>query len=196
MNKRIFAFCIFIAAGFGSCKEKKKEPATDKNFISVRSLIDAQVAHVDTSLYSIVMTVSYDTLHTDTTYIPREQFRNIAVDFLNIPDLADPEISEKYKAETARFDELMNRVIITYLPINPEKEEIKKQELLVTPGGGTGDKVSSIIINREINNRDSLLRKDLLWQMDKSFQVVTTSQKPGQPEKIIITRVTWNEDDY
>ena len=114
MNKRIFVFCIFIAAGIVSCKEKKKEPATDKNFISVRSLIDAQVAHVDTSLYSIVMTVSYDTLHTDTTYIPREQFRNIAADFLNIPDLADPKISEKYKAETARFDELINRVIITY----------------------------------------------------------------------------------
>ena len=46
-----------------------------------------------------------------------------------------------------------------------------------------------------INNRDGFLQKDMLWQIDKSFQVVTTTRQPGQPEKITTTKVTWNEDN-
>ena len=87
----------------------------------------------------------------------------------------------------------MNRVIITYTPKNPDKEEIQKQELLVTPNVATGDKVNNIIINRVISNRDSFIEKNMLWQMDKSFQVVTTIQKPGKPEKTTTAKVTWNE---
>ena len=97
--------------------------------------------------------------------------------------------------QVARFDELLNRVIISYLPLNPEKEEIQKQELFVTPNIATGDKVNTILISRVINNRDGYLQKEMLWQMDKSFQVVTTTQKPGEPEIITTTKVTWNEND-
>lgn len=35
----------------------------------------------------------------------------------------------------------------------------------------------------------------MFWQMDKSFQITTISQKPGQPEKTKIIKVTWNEQD-
>ena len=91
--------------------------------------------------------------------------------------------------------ELLNRVIISYLPLNPEKEEIQKQELFVTPNIATGDKVNTILISRVINNREGYLQKEMLWQMDKSFQVVTTTQKPGEPEVITTTKVTWNEND-
>lgn len=174
-----------------SCGPKEKE--IDKNFISVLSLIRKQVAHVDTSLYSIIKVVSTDSLHHDTTYIPREEFRNIAKDFLEIPDLSDPKVAKRYKEEPPFFDELLNRVIFIYLPLNPEKEEIKRQELLATPVPGADANVTNIIITREISNRDSFLQKKMLWQMDKSFQVVTRSQKPGKPEITATTRVTWNE---
>ncbi len=175
-----------------SCKQKEKEP--DKKFISVLSLIRQQVAHVDTSLYSIVKVVSTDSLHHDTTYIPREQFSAIAKEFLEIPDLSDSKVAKRYKEEAPIYDETLNRVIITYLPVDPDKEEFKRQELLATPVPGADSKINNIIIIREISNRDSFLQKNMLWQMDKYFQVVTRSQKPGQPEMITTTRVTWNED--
>ncbi len=194
MKRYFIVFLIIVVTTLIACNQKNKEPASDNKFISVVSLIERQVAHVDTSLYAIRMIVQTDTLPGDTSYIPREQFRSMAKDFLNIPDLSDPAIAKRYKEEKAQYDETINRVIITYTPIDPEKEEIKKQELLVTPGTATSDKVSNIIINREIFNRDSLLKKDLLWMMDKSFQVVTTTQKPGKPEIITITKVSWNED--
>lgn len=184
----ILAFVILSSA----CKEKEKED--EKKFISVLSLIEKQVAHIDTSLYAITKYVIKDSLHIDTLYIPREEFRSMAKDFLEIPDLSAKKVAKRYKEET-RYDELLNRVIISYIPLNPEKEEIQKQEILVTPNIATGDKVNTILISRVINNRDGFLQKEMLWQMDKSFQVVTSTQKPGQPEVITTTKVTWNEED-
>lgn len=190
--KQYFQLVLAVAVFLSACKEKEKED--EKKFISVLSLIEKQVAHIDTSLYAITKYVIKDSLHIDTLYIPREEFRSVAKDFLEIPDLSAKKVAKHYKEET-RYDELLNRVIISYIPINPEKEEIQKQEILVTPNIATGDKVNTILISRVINNRDSFLQKEMLWQMDKSFQVVTATQKPGQPEVIITTKVIWNEDD-
>jgi len=175
-----------------ACKQKKEE--SEKNFISVVSLIRKQVAHIDTALYSIMKVVYTDSLHSDTTYIPREQFAAVAKEFLDIPDLSDNKVAARYKEEPAVHDEMLNRVIITYLPIDPDQEEVKRQEILATPVLGDDAKVNNIIIIREINNRDSFLQKKMLWQLDKSFQIVTTSQKPGKPELISTTKVSWNAD--
>jgi hypothetical protein len=174
-----------------SCKSKPKE--APKHFVSVLSLIRQQVARIDTSLYSIRKVVVFDSLHSDTSYIPREEFRAAAKDFLEIPDLSDPKVAKRYKEEN-RYDEMMNRVIITYTPIEPEKEDIQKQEIMVTPNIATGDKINSIIIERVISNREGFLEKKMLWQMDRSFLITTTTQKPGGPEVMTTTRVSWNED--
>ena len=104
-------------------------------------------------------------------------------------------MAKKFKEEAPRYDELLNRVIITYTPVDPEKEEVKKQEMLVTPSAA-GDKVNNIIVIREINNRDSFLQKKMLWQLDKYFQIVTRSQKKGEPEITTIMKVSWNENNY
>lgn len=186
--KTYLLLSLFILVFLTSCKQKKE----DKKFISIVSLIKKQVDHVDTSLYSIMKINMLDSLHRDTVYIPREEFRAVAKDFLDIPDLSVQKVAEKFKEGAPRYDELLNRVIITYTPINPDKEEIKKQEMLVTPSAA-GDKVNNIIVIREISNRDSFLQKKMLWQLDKYFQIVTTSQKKGTPEVTTILKVSWNE---
>lgn len=190
MNK-YFAFLPGLLILLFACKSKEKEP--EKKFVSVLSIIKSQVSHVDTSLYSIVKIVKKDSLPDDTTYIRREEFESAASDFLSIPDLSDKGVAKRYKEESM-YDKTINRVIISYTPLDPSKEEIQKQELLVTPDIARGDKVNNIIITKIINNRDSLMQKNMLWQVDKSFQVVTTLQKPGKPESITVVKVTWNED--
>ncbi len=190
--KKYIVLLLPVMLAMPACRSKEKGP--EKKFVSVLSLIKNQVAQVDTSLYSIVKIVSTDSLHNDTTYIPREEFRAAAKDFLAIPDLSDKKVAKRYKEETM-YDKTINRVVITYTPEDPAKEEIQKQELLVTPDAATGDKVNDIIINRVISNRDSFMQKNMLWRMDKSFQVVTTLQKPGKPEKTTTMKVTWNEDN-
>ncbi|MBI5857795.1 MAG: hypothetical protein HZB42_09090 [Sphingobacteriales bacterium] len=180
----LFILCLF------SCKQKKKEP--EKKYVSVLSLVKAQVAHIDTSLYAIVKIVSTDSLHQDTAYIRREDFAAEAREFLEIPDLSDKKIARRFKEETL-YDNSINRVVITYTPENPDKEIIQKQELLVVPDPLLGDRVTNIIITSSVSNRDSSVQKNMLWQMDKSFQVVTTRRLPGQPETVTTTQVTWNE---
>lgn len=190
MKKVVFVLSILMSFTF-SCKEKPKEE--EKKFISVLSLIEKQAAHIDTSLYPITQFVYTDSLHIDTTYIKREDFRAAAKDFLDIPDLSLPKVAKKYKEETM-YDEMLNRVTITYSPIKDEEVEIKQQQLQVTPNIATGDQVNNIFITRVINNRDGFLEKKMLWRMDKSFQVVTTTQEPGKPPVTTTTKVTWNED--
>jgi hypothetical protein len=187
---RLLLFSLPALLALHSCRQTTK---TGPKFISVLSLIKAEVADVDSSLYPIVKTVTYDSTRIDTIYIPREKFADEAEDFLSIPDLGDKKVAAKYREDPPRYDELLGRVIFKYLPIHPEKEEIKSQELLATPIPGQDARINNIIIIREISNRDSFLQKKLLWQMNKSFQVITTSQKPGKPEKTTVTKVAWNE---
>jgi hypothetical protein len=187
MKKYIIEVLLLMLA-MAACKSKKKEP--EKKFVSVLSIIKSQVAHVDTSLYAIVKIVITDSLHSDTTDMPREDFQKAAKDFLSVPDLSDKKIAERYKEETI-FDETINRAIITYTPQDPAREEIQKQEVLFTPDVANSNNVNNIIMNTIIANRDSSIQKNMLWRIDESFQVVTTLQKPGKPVTITTLKVIW-----
>ncbi|MEQ1677248.1 MAG: hypothetical protein ABL876_11135 [Chitinophagaceae bacterium] len=180
-----------------ACKSSNGDKEPEKKYISLQSLVEKQVAHIDTSLYSIRKVVIIDSLHSDTTYIRREDFRSVAKDFLDIPDLSDPKIANRYKEES-RYDSLIKRVVITYTPIDPEKEEVKKLEMLVSPeiAKDGNNKVTGIIVDRVRNNRNGYFAQNMLWRTDKSFLITTTTQKPGEEEVITITKVTWNEEEY
>jgi hypothetical protein len=194
MKKLSLLISVFLALFLLiSCKQKKKEKPPNERFFPVLSFIKSQVAQVDTSLFSIRKVIYVDSAKTDTTYYPREKFKDLATDFLNIPDLADPKYAERFKEEK-QFDETLNRVILTYLPVTDEKEEIQRQEVLIHPDP-SGDKITSIIIDYFINNKDSSVQKKMLWQVDQSFQVTTTRQLAGQPETNSTYKVIWNEEN-
>jgi hypothetical protein len=194
MKKWILPLSVWVAVSWTSCGPKKD--STPNNYISVVSLIQKEVAHIDTSLFTIVKTVFYDSTRTDTIYVSREDFRKEARDFLEIPDLAERKVAKRYKDVSPIYDQSLGRVIFKYEAIEPDKEEVKSQEFLATPVPGADAKINNVIIIREISNRDSFLQKKMLWRMNQSFQIVTTTQKPGQPEKTTVTKVAWNEDPY
>ncbi len=148
---------------------------------------------VDTSLFSIMKIVSSDSAHRDTTHIKREDFEAAAKDFLSIPDLHDEKIAAGYQEES-QYDSTYNRAIFTYTPLHPDNELVKQQQVITQPGALEGKTVKNIYITKLISNRDSFMRQNLLWQMDRSFSVTTILQKPGQPETITTTKVIWNND--
>jgi len=190
INFKVPIFAIFLVSLF-SCKQKDK--SKDEKFFPVLSYIQSQVADIDTSLYSIRKIVSVDSITTDTIYIHREQFREAAKDFLSIPDLSSSKYEDRY-TEEKQFDETMNRVMLTYIPLKSEKEEIQRQEVLIKPDP-YGDKVTNIIINQVINSKDSSVQKRLLWRIDESFQIITIKQLKGQPETTSTVKVVWSEDE-
>jgi hypothetical protein len=134
-----------------------------------------------------------DSTRSDTFYYKREQFRELASDFLRLPDIASPDYDGRYKEES-QFDETLNSVILTYLPVEPEKETIQRMQVMIPPDNQVG-KISSISIDYTVNSRDSSVLKRMLWQVDKSFQITTIRQLPGQPETTSTYKVIWNEED-
>ena len=182
------AFILLFTIACGRNEKDNKEP-----FFPVLSYIKSQVADIDTSLYAIRKLIFVDSIRTDTIYLHRGNFREEARDFLSVPDISSSAFRKRY-VEEKLFDESLNRVLLTYLPLNPDKEEIQRQEVLIKPDP-SGDKVTNIIINSVINNRDSSVQKKLLWKVGESFQTTITKQLAGQPEKTSIVKVIWNEDN-
>jgi hypothetical protein len=193
MKKFLFTVPLFIF--IISCGNKKDERATEEDIFPVLSFIKSQVAHVDTSFYQIVKLNIIDSTHTDTTYVKREDFRTLAKDFLELPDLEDKQYRGRF-TEKRFFDETLNRIIITCLPNDPSKEIMQRQELVVTPDPFNEEgRVNSIIVHLVSNSRDSSVEKKLLWQADKSFQVTTITQTPNNPEIITTTKIVWNAQE-
>jgi len=196
MKRNLLIIIVLISALITGCKEKKekeKEKETSE-FVSVISYIKSQVKHVDTSLFSIIKAERNGTDSTwDTTYVRREEFRNLAKDFLDIPDITDPSLIKKYK-EDKMYDDQLGKVIIIYTPLE-EGLEITREELIVAAGETAFDKLKSVIIDRVRDNKDSSVQQRLLWQSDEKFQVVTITEKNDQPVSTRTMEVTWNSQD-
>ena len=188
MKKNIF-FYFAILIIYLSCNTKSHEKQED--FFPVLPFIQNDVADVDTNLYPIIKIISKDSLNADTFFVKREEFRELAKEFLEIPDLT----LKKYKKlflETKFLDQSLNRVIITYRPKYPEKEEIQRQEILIDPDY-EANKVKSLIIEKTIVSGDSSIQKRMLWQIGKSFQITTIIQKSNGEERSNTIKVVWNE---
>lgn len=191
MNRFLLALSTLLF--LGACQY-----ANQKKYISIPSLIEAQVAHVDTSLYSITKYIyqGTDSIPSDTFYIRREEFRQEANDFLEILDLSLAKNAKRFNEES-RYDDLLKQVLLTYLPIDANKEEWQKEEVLIKPDPAMGDKVTTIIASKVRNDRNGLLQLEMLWLMDRSFQVTRTSQLPGEQAVTTTYKVIWNDhNDY
>jgi hypothetical protein len=188
---RITIKCLFLAFGFlalcSSCREKK-----ENDFFPVLSFINSQVKDVDTSLYPIIRADKRDSTW-DTTYIKRDQFRALAKDFLDIPDLKKYSIGKKFK-EDKFYDQDMNRVVLTYTPVK-KNAGLDRQEIVIIPdpAAAGNDKVRSVIIEKTKATKDSLVTQHLLWQVDEKFQVVTVVEKNGQPISSKTMEVSWQK---
>ncbi len=186
MNKPFYIFISTLL--ILSCKNQKTKPQAESSFFPVLSFIKSQVAHVDTSVYRIIKVIKTDSV-SDTTYLKREEFRDVAKDFLSIPDISSEELKDDY-TETKLFIQDIDQVALNYMPKKPDKE-ITRQEVMIKPGTD-GDKVQSIFINRINNSKEGSIQKILFWEVDKQFKIVTLTQFPDQPEKTQTIEVIWN----
>jgi hypothetical protein len=190
--------CKLIVAGFvlvfaWGCKNKEKKIEPGKKYFSAVSYIKSQVAKVDTSVYSIMSIVFVDSSRKDTSWIRREQFRDAAIEFLSIPDLAEPEYHDRFKEEF-QYDETLARAIMSYTPVKAKDEIIQREDIQIIPESPES-RISSIFINTVQSSRDSSVEKKLFWKVDESFQVTTIKQYPGKPEITSTYKVSWNESE-
>ena len=181
--------CLLSLAGFFACKSKKKDDDIGAWF-SVKSYLQSQAKNVDTSLYRIIKIDTVDS-SSDTTVIPREDFRKYAKDFLDIPDISTGSKQDDYQ-ETKMYDEELNKVILTYTTNKPD-EEIRREDVMLENDQNGNSQVKTIIINKLQTEDNTTVEKNMVWQVDKRFLVVTKTEAPKGPEKIKKLEVVWND---
>jgi hypothetical protein len=184
MKKRTVSAALLLTTLFYfSCKQKKNDvfPAID--------FIKGQIANVDTSVYRILKLVPVTDSTYDTTYVKREDFKNLANDFVETPDISK-KFGGKYTEERMMNNELGLAVFIA--TTRDEDLEVRRQEVRILPDP-PNDKVQSIYIERLNSNKDSSVLKRMTWYADRKFQVITITQKKNQEEKTSVMQVVWND---
>ena len=182
MNKYSALAVLFLIFLF-SCKQKKNDVFPAIEFIK------GQIANVDTSVYRILKLVPVTDSTYDTTYVKREDFKNLAKDFLETPDISK-EFGGKYTEERMMNNELGLAVFIA----TPKDDdlEVRRQEVRILPDP-PNDKIKSIYIERLNDNKDSSVLKRMTWYTDRKFQVITITQKKNEEEKTSVVQVEWND---
>jgi hypothetical protein len=181
---------VLILVVLAACKHKKKTEDENGSFFSVLSYIQSQVKQIDTSLYRLIRIETVNNI-SDTLFIKREDFRAYAKDFLSIPDISSGDKKDDYQ-ESNLYDDMLKSAVLNYTAKNPD-DEIRRETVMLDQDPNGNSLVNTIIIDQLKTTKDSSVEKNMLWQVNKRFQVVTKSQLPGQPEKIRKLEVVWND---
>jgi hypothetical protein len=127
----------------------------------------------------------------DTVYVKRENFKKLAKDFLEVPDISK-KFGGKYTEERMMNNEL-GLVVFIATPKN-EDLEVRRQEVRILPNPPE-DQIKSVYIETFQTNKDSSVIKRMTWDTDRKFQVITIVENKNGDEKTSVMDVIWNEDD-
>ena len=85
---------------------------------------------------------------------------------------------------------MLNNLVVTYLATDIN-EEVTRETILWEPDSQGNSQVKTIYINRVHEASDTIKEKELTWQINKGFQIITKTQVAEQPEKVDIVQVQW-----
>lgn len=181
---------LFFALVLLGCKNKKSKTTQPAANFFVSDYIKGQIAKLDTSLYSFVKIETFDG-HSDTTPIKNSEVKIFAKDFLDLPDIASDKLRDDYEI-THLYDEDLEAFAFTFT--TKENHPVKSEHVIVEPMPNTEGKndIRSIYISLWQTKGDSTIRKNMLWEADKSFQITTSSDVAGSAETIKKLKVVWN----
>ena len=189
MNR--FSVCFLLLIALISCKSKKKN---DVHFFSIVPVLKGQVKYVDSSANRIMAIYRADDSDPDTSIISKEEFRALAGEFLSLPDITSHGNKSDYE-ESVMPEEATSSVLLNYTTTAPDQEIRRETVVLRSVQNPTANvqngEVKSIIVDLFKENDDSTVIKNMLWQVDQEFQIVTKTTLTNQPEKVRILRVKW-----
>src|SRR5439155_4929007 len=170
---------------YNGCKQEKND------VFPVLAFIKGQIAKVDTSVYRIIQLVSATDSTYDTIYVKREDFKNLAKDFIETPDISK-KFGGKYTEERMMNNDL--GLVVFIATTRDENMEVRRQEVRIVPDP-PNDKVRSIYIERFKTDKDSSVMKRMTWYTDQKFQIITITQKKNGEEKNSVMEVVWNDQE-
>ena len=190
MNRIVFGLlCLFIIV---SCKSKKAEkpevPAAD--FFPVKDYLNGQIAQLDTASYNFQKIETVDG-RSDTIGIKSADVKTYAKPFQDIPDLSAKEIKDDYSVDKL-YDDIQEAFVFTYT--TKEDHPVRQQQVTLEPDFNAAGKndIRSVYVDLWETNKDSSVRKHMMWEANKNFYITTTTEVTGQPERTKTTKIVWN----
>lgn len=176
-----------------SCKEKTKQPVTDKtapaekmiSYLPIADLIRDDIRQVDSFAGGIVKKTEINGKK-DSTYIKLEDFHRLITSFL--PAELDTNTFHREFAETSLMDE-STRLLNFIYTAKDTSLTLRKVIVYITPAL-TVDKVNMIYMEKEFMEGDVFVQQKLTWKTGQYCYILTIRQpKTGTPvttmEKLI-----------
>lgn len=186
----ICLLCLFFIVG---CKEKKKNAGVPADqFFPVPEYIKGELARLDTSLATFYKIETMEG-KSDTTPIRNTEVRQYASDFANLPDISSSDLKDDYQV-TQAYDDILGAYVFMFT--TTEAHPVRREDVVLDTEQNTEgkNKVQSIFIERWDNEEDTAIRKNMLWEAGKKFQI-TTITEAGGTQKTKKVQVVWNGFD-
>jgi hypothetical protein len=188
-----FLTALLLASCLIACKGKKKETKDTSRYFPIKSYLQSRIKGLDTSLYRFVK-IETTNGHSDTSDISREEASEYAKEFLNIPDLKDPDQGSDYE-EMSAYDSLMNRAIWSYTAYDKDVDVLKLDVTVIPKFGDGEDEVKTVYIEKFEQEGDKTIDKKMLWEMKEYFNIRTIIQENNK-EQIKNLKVAWNASTW
>lgn len=188
--KRI-SFIILSAFVFVGCRSKKAKPDVPAaDFFPVKSYLQGQVAQLDTSPASFYKVETING-RSDTVSIKNKDVKTYAADFINLPDISASAIKNDYSIDHL-YDDMLEAFVFTFT--TKEDHPVKREDVVLDPqlnDQGKND-IKSVFVQMDEIKKDTAVQKNLLWEANRNFKIITTLQVAQQPAQIKTVCIFWN----
>lgn len=185
--------CMAILALLVSCKAKKKKPDVPaEQFFPVTSYLKGELAKMDTSLATFYKIETADG-KSDTTPIRNVDVKRYAREFATLPDISVDSLKNDYQA-SHDYDDMLGSFVFMFT--TKEDHPVRREDVVLDPQPNAQGKndIQSIFVELWEAKGDSTVRKNMLWNAGKDFQVTTVTEAGGS-EKTKKLQVIWNGFD-
>lgn len=179
--------CALAVLILTACGNKKQLDST-KAYFSVVDYLKSQVKHMDSVPLNFTKITTVDST-SDTTSVTREEFHRFAKEFLDLPNIASAANMDDYK-ETNDFDEVLNNVLLMYTAKNAD-DEVRSETIMMQPDDAGNTEVRTILVTTMKSENGTTIAKNMTWHLDRRFQIVTKTNKPGSGEQIETVVISW-----
>ena len=191
MSRLIFCtLCLFILLGCNRKKKRAEVPAGQ--FFPVPAYIRGELSRLDSSLASFYKIETVDG-RSDTVPIANKEVRQYAADFASLPDISAEDLKDDYQV-TQAYDDILGSYVFMFT--TTEDHPVRREDVVLdteqnVEGANT---IQSIFVELWENNDDTAVRKNMLWEAGKRFQVTTISEAGGT-QRTKKLQVVWNDFD-
>jgi hypothetical protein len=165
------------------------EDTVDPNtpFYPFHDYIRSQITYVDTMPFGIEKRIEINGKLTDSGFISKEYFKEMANSFLEI-DPNSPALKPSY-TENSFTDLTTNRITFS---ISTKKSDLPLQNADILLNA-ENQKVKNVLLKKYIHSPDSTILQYLVWVDKMHFQISETITRKNQASYTRVTRVVWDK---